>query len=134
MANYFADSSFWIALVDQRDSFHAKAVDWSEKISGQIVSTRAVLLETANAFSKPAWRMKAIPLIDHVQTRPDIEVVPLSDPLWNQAWKLFCERLDKAWSLTDCISMEVMRERGISDALTSDSHFRQAGFNALLLD
>ena len=42
------------------------------------------------------------------------------------------ERSDKSWSLTDCISFVVMGEHGITDALTGDRHFEQAGFRALL--
>jgi predicted nucleic acid-binding protein len=54
--------------------------------------------------------------------------------IWSRGWKMFTERLDKSWSLTDCISFEVMHERGVTEALAADSHFRQAGFHALLLD
>lgn len=55
-----------------------------------------------------------------------------SGDLYAQAFKLFSERTDKEWGLVDCVSFVVMRERGITDALTSDDHFRQAGFNALM--
>ena len=134
MAIYFADTSFWIALVDRRDAYHAKALEWSLKISGSILTTEAVLIETANTFSKPNWRVKVIALINHIMARDDIEVVPSSSPTWGRGWKLFGDRLDKSWSLTDCISFDVMQERGLTEALAADSHFRQAGFNALLLD
>jgi predicted nucleic acid-binding protein len=123
MAIYFADTSFWVALVDSRVAYHAKAFDWSLKISGSIV--------TANTFCKPNWRPKVIALIDHIVHRGDIEVVYKT---WHRGWQLFTERSDKSWSLTDCISFEVMRERGLTDALAADSHFRQAGYRALLLD
>jgi len=134
MAIYFADTSFWVALVDRRDVYHSIAVGWSLRIGGSIVTTDAVLLETANTFSRPAWRENVISLINHVKARDDIEVLPFSGAIWDGSWKLFCDRLDKSWSLTDCISFEVMRERGVTEALAADSHFRQAGFHALLLD
>jgi hypothetical protein len=57
----------------------------------------------------------------------------MSGPYWELGWKLFRNRLDKAWSLTDCISFEVMRGRGLSEALAADAHFRQAGFHPLIL-
>lgn len=44
-----------------------------------------------------------------------------------------CSRADKAWSLTDCISFSVMTERRLSDALTADHHFEQAGFRAVFI-
>ena len=101
---------------------------------GSIVTTDAVLLETANAFSRTDWREKVIALINHVKARGDIEVLPCSGAIWDCGWKLFSDRLDKSGSLTDSISFEVMRERGLTEALSADSHFRQAGFQALLLD
>jgi hypothetical protein len=134
MAVYFADTSFWIALVDQRDVHHSKATELSAKISGAILTTQAVLLETANTLSRPQWREKGIALISRILARKDIEVLPSSDAVWDRGWKLFCDRTDKSWSLTDCISFEVMRERGLTEALAADSHFRQAGFHAMLLD
>lgn len=134
MAVYFADTSFWVALIDRRDAFHSRAVEWSLRMSGSIVTTEAVLLETANTFSRPDWREKVIMLVDHVFGRDDIEVVSSSGLIWDRGWKLFRDRLDKAWSLTDCMSFELMQDRGLTQALSADSHFRQAGFHALLLD
>jgi predicted nucleic acid-binding protein len=131
MPIYFADTSFWIALVDRRDAYHLKAVECSQKLSGKIVTTEAVLLETINTFSKPNWRPHVIALIDHIRTRDDIEIVYKT---WHHGWDLFIGRSDKSWSLTDCLSFLVMRERELTDALASDSHFRQAGFQALLLN
>jgi predicted nucleic acid-binding protein len=134
MAVYFADTSFWVALVDRRDAYHSQAAGWSRRIAGSIVTTEAVLLETANTFSRLDWRDKVIALVEHIVARDDIEVVPFSSLLWDRAWKLFRDRQDKSWSLTDCLSFDVMQARGLTEALAADSHFRQAGFHALLLD
>jgi len=134
MADHFVDTSFWIALVDRRDAYHSQAAEWSQKISGRLITTEAVLLETANAFSRQDWRGKVVALFNHITARDDIEVVPFSNAIWSRSWKLFNDRQDKSWSLTDCISFEVMKERGLTDALSADSHFRQAGFQALLLE
>ena len=131
MAIYFADSSFWIALIDNRDAHNSKAIEWSLKIRGSLVTTEAVLLETANTFSKPAWRPHVIALINHILTRSDVEI---DYKPWQQGWQLFITRPDKSWSLTDCISMRVMAERNLTEVLTADTHFRQAGFRPLLLD
>jgi predicted nucleic acid-binding protein len=131
MASYFADTSFWVALVDKKDAYHAKAIELSLKINGNIVTTEAVLLETANTFSRPQWREKVVALISHIHARTDIEIVSFN---WQAGWELFKTRPDKSWSLTDCISFEVMRDRRLTEALAADSHFQQAGFNSLMLD
>lgn len=134
MAIYFADTSFWVALVDRRDAYHPIASEWAKKISGTLVTSEAVLLETANAFARPDWRARVILLVDHIMARDDVQIVESSKLLWERGWTLFRSRNDKSWSLTDCLSFEIMLEKGIAEALTSDSHFRQAGFQALLLD
>ena len=126
MAGYFVDSSFWIALIDKKDQFHIQAIQWSQNLASPVITTQAVLLETANTFSRPAWRLKAIALIDHIFSRSDIEVVALTDAVWTSAWNLFRQRNDKAWSLTDCISFEVMR-RQLTKVLTTDAHFSAGG-------
>ena len=113
MAIYFADTSFWVAIVDNRDAYHSKSIEWSQNISGTIVTTEAVLLETANTFPRPNWRSKVIGLINHIRLRGDVEIVYKT---WQLAWDLFTHRPDKAWSLTDCISFVVMQEKGITDA------------------
>ena len=59
-------------------------------------------------------------------------IVPTTDQLWQEGFDLYQRRLDKEWSLTDCISFVVMQREGITDALTGDKHFEQAGFTALL--
>jgi predicted nucleic acid-binding protein len=92
------------------------------------------VLETANALSRPVWRERAVSLVNHLAARADVEIVPFSSALWSKGWKLFGQRPDKSWSLTDCISFEVMLERGLTEALSADSHFAQAGFRALLID
>ena len=119
-----------MAIVDRRDQHHSKAIELSQQISGRIVTTEAVLLETANTFSRASWRPKVVGLIDHLLTRNDVDI---DRGNWIAGWKLFSERGDKHGSLTDGISFEVMRNRNIPDALSADTHFVQAGFSALLL-
>lgn len=97
-----------------------------------MVTTRAVLMEIGNALSKQRYRPAAVELLLSLENDPKVEIVPVSGDLYAQAFKLFSERTDKEWGLVDCVSFVVMRERGITDALTSDDHFRQAGFNALM--
>lgn len=133
LQDVFADTSFWIAVVVKQDQYHHRAQQWSVRIAGRITTTVPVLLETANALARPAWRPYGIALIDHVQQRQDVEVLSLSPELWRRGWDLYRNRPDKGWSLTDCISFLVMQDAGLVDALTTDDHFLQAGFRALLL-
>jgi uncharacterized protein len=130
----FADTLFWLALVVKQDQYHQRAQQWSLRIDGRIVTTVPVLLETANALARPAWRAAGVALIDHLLQRSDLEVVSLSVDLWQRGWNLYRDRPDKGWSLTDCVSFLVMQESGLTNALTADEHFRQAGFRALLLE
>jgi len=134
LQDVFADTSFWIALVIKQDQYHQRARDCSQRISGQIVTTGPVLLETANTLSRASWRSHGVALIDRLQSRDDVEIVELSPSLWQRGWDLFRSRTDKQWSLTDCTSFVVMRDKGLTHALTADDHFRQAGFQALLLE
>ena len=133
LRDVFADTSFWIALVVKQDEYHDRAQKSSLRIMGRITTTVPVLLETANALARPAWRPHGIALIEHLQQRPDVEIRELSPELWQRGWDLYRNRPDKAWSLTDCISFLVMQDAGLVDALTADEHFQQAGFRAVLL-
>jgi predicted nucleic acid-binding protein len=60
-------------------------------------------------------------------------VIPPSQRLFEDGLRLFAERPDKEWSLTDCVSFLVMKRHGLTDALTADRHFSQAGYNPLLV-
>jgi hypothetical protein len=66
------------------------------------------------------------------QADPDVQFIPCSDPLMEEGIQLYSQRHDKKWSLTDCISFVIMQHEGITEALTIDHHFEQAGFVALL--
>ena len=131
----FLDTAFAIALSSSGDDLHRVALalaDELERSPTRIVTTRAVLMEIGNALSKQRYRPAAVELLLSLENDPKVEIVPVSGDLYAQAFKLFSERTDKEWGLVDCVSFVVMRERSITDALTSDDHFRQAGFNALM--
>lgn len=71
-------------------------------------------------------------LLNAIENDPNIGIVPLTETLYAQAFNLYQNRADKEWGLVDCVSFVVMQERDISKALTTDEHFRQAGFFPLL--
>jgi len=133
----FLDTAYAIALSSSKDIYHERAVQLAGELRAektQMITTRAILLEIGNALSKQRYRAAAVRLLISLETDPGIEVIPLTDQLYLRALKLFQERKDKEWGLTDCISFVAMTENGVSEALTTDAHFRQAGFRALLLE
>ena len=132
---FFLDSAYPIALVSSADQHHAAAATASAELKvslARLVTTRAVLLEIGNALARPHLRSFGIELLAGLESDPRIEIVPLDESLCRRGFDLFRSRPDKGWSWTDCISFVVMRERGLTEALTSDQHFEQAGFSAVL--
>jgi uncharacterized protein len=135
MREAFLDTSFAIALSNARDQNHSQAMQLAnqlEKNRTQLVTTQAILLEIGNAMSKLRYRAAAIQLLESLESDPNVEVVLLDHKLYGAALTLFKQRQDKEWGLIDCVSFIVMQDRGITDALTADEHFCQAGFRALL--
>ncbi|MGI9174561.1 MAG: type II toxin-antitoxin system VapC family toxin [Rhodothermales bacterium] len=133
----FLDASYAIALASASDQRHEQAVKLAQRLEAEqtkLVTTRAVVLEVGNALSLLRYRPAAIALIDALERDARVEIIPLDEPFCQQAWMLFRQRPDKEWGLTDCLSFVVMQDRGITEALSADHHFRQAGFRPLLLD
>jgi predicted nucleic acid-binding protein len=97
-----------------------------------IVTTEAVLLEWLNALSDVSTRRIAAESYLRVRGDARIDVVPLQAELMGSAIQLYRDRPDKDWSLTDCLSFLVMERRGLSEALTADRDFEQAGLKAMM--
>lgn len=132
---YFIDTSYWIALALERDAYHDSALAWETVVAVQpdlLVTTEAVLWETLNSLSSIVQRSLAAELYRRVHDDPAITVVEFKLELCDQAVRLYADRSDKTWSIVDCLSFVVMQDRGIRQALTSDHHFEQAGFEVLL--
>lgn len=135
MRLYFADTSFWIALLRRRDQFHGRAVEWQGSVArdgGRIVTTEAVLWERLNALADAATRSVAVEGYKRVHIDPMVDVVGFSAEVERAAVDLYRDRPGKDWSLTDCLSFVVMERAGITEALTTDHHFEQAGFKAVM--
>ena len=135
LTKVFLDAAYAIALSAPTDQFHQKAVELAlrmERDNTKIVTTRAVLLEIGNALAKQRYRADAVSLLEALQEDPNVEVAPLSEELFARAFDLYRTRPDKEWGLIDCVSFVVMEEQGLTAALTTDNHFRQAGFQVLL--
>lgn len=132
MKQTFADSFYLLAIFNGRDAAHELALAASKELQGVLVTTDWVLVETADALCDPVNRSGCADFIDDLRRSPRVEVEPASRALFDAGLGLYRQRADKGWSLTDCISFVVMQDRKMTDALTGDHHFEQAGFRALL--
>lgn len=132
MKAVFADTFYFLALLNQRDLSHQKALDASKAPQQSLITTEFVLLELADALSKPPLREEFRAVCALMQSSASFRIVPASSDLLHRGLALHQARPDKEWQLTDCISFIVMKEAGVTDALTGDRHFEQAGFQALL--
>jgi len=128
----FVDTGYLWALLDNRDELHARAVAWQSVVAEPLAVTEHVLWEMFNGFSAPDERAKAHAAYEAIRSDTEWQLVSASEQLLEAGLRLHRQHADKHWSLTDCISFVVMRERGIRRALTYDHHFEQAGFEALL--
>jgi predicted nucleic acid-binding protein len=128
----FADTSFYVAVLNTRDVHHREAVDFSIRSNAEVLTTEFILVEVANFSSRVSRRGKVTQFISNLRTDPQTTIIPASTDLVERGFDLFARRPDKEWSLTDCISFVVMEEHGVSEALTTDGHFAQAGFKMLL--
>jgi predicted nucleic acid-binding protein len=135
MPEVFLDTSYAIALSVKTDQYHDRAVAVSLELesSGQgMVTTQPILLEIGNALAKNRYRAAAVQLLESLHLDSGIQITPLTQQLYEQGFEFYRLHQDKEWGLIDCISFVVMEQLGLTDALTADEHFEQAGFRALL--
>lgn len=131
----FADTAYWLALTNPFDQHHARAVDVSTTLAHcRFITTDAILTEFLNALADkgPHIRAAAVQMVEAILRNPRVTVVPQNRRAFSRSLTFYKARPDKGYSLTDCWSMLLMRERRLSDALTTDRHFEQEGFVALL--
>ncbi len=137
MAELFADTSGLGNLADPTQPFHTVAASLYRAARNQnrkVVTTNYVLAELVALLTSPLRfsRASIVAFIDDLKTSPYVEVVHMDAPQDDEAWQLLKSRPDKDWSLVDCASFAIMTRRGITEALTADHHFEQAGFVRLL--
>ena len=126
----FADTFALIAWLNPDDA-HAVVSAYLDGFTGRLLTTEWVLMELADALAAPEARSTVVAFLVAVRSDPMFEIVGYLPAAYQAGFDLFANRADKAWSLTDCISFSVMTRRGVSDALTADRHFEQAGFHAV---
>ncbi len=132
MRQVFLDTSFLVALYVKQDALHHRANHFASVFQATALTTDWVLAEFANGMSRPDRRYLAVDFVTKARRLPQLRIIRADAKWFDLGWEIYSQRLDKDWSLTDCISFQVMRHHKLTDALTADHHFIQAGFNALL--
>ena len=133
MRRLFADAHFYLAMLSERDSAHLQAMEFIAAAEvDEIVTTAWVLAEIADGMNRPGERERCAAFIDDLLNDEYTRLIEADSELFWRGFALYRERRDKEWSLTDCIFFVVMSDEKISEALTGDHHFEQAGFKALL--
>jgi predicted nucleic acid-binding protein len=134
MSWQFADTNYYLALLGPRDQHHVVAVAWSQRENLRIVTSEFILIELGNFLTRGHDRTVFVDLNRTIRADPNTELVPISADLFARALDLFERRPDKTWSFSDCTSFVIMLDRNLTEALTADQHFVQAGYRALLLE
>ncbi len=132
MRQLFADTSFFVAFLNPRDESHRLAREYMADFDGALVTTVWVIAELGNFLSKRKNRKLFVPFVRDLQKDSRAMIGGLEKFYFEKGLDRFASRPDKDWSFTDCVSFNVMQDRGISQALTTDHHFEQSGFKVLL--
>lgn len=135
MKTVFADTLYWYGLANPRDTWHSPVLQARATLGEvHLLTTQEVLTEFLAAMSGGGahWRQVAVALVATFASDASVTVLPQSSLSFAQGVELYGQRLDKAYSLVDCISMNSMRKAGITEVLTNDHHFTQEGFRILI--
>jgi len=128
----FADTVGLIALWDSRDQWHVPASKAYQSIlaaGAVMVTTTAILLECGNAAARKPYRPLVVKL-RHLMIEQQTLITPL-DADWEQAWAAYGSGQAHDTGIVDLVSFEVMRRLEITQAFTTDEHFKSAGFEPL---
>ncbi len=130
MKQIFADTFYWVALINKKDNWHQRVIELTSTLKNvEIVTTDEVLIEVLNFLSAMVpLRGRTVKFVDDIMQNTHIKVIPQNRESFLQGFNLYRRRLDKEYSLTDCISMTVMQRLKINEVLTHDHHFKQEGF------
>ena len=132
MRRLFADTFFFFAYVNAKDTAHKAADKFFDSFDGHLVTTEWLLTEVADGMAGIGDRETFAEFHEALRSDPAVRIVPSGAELFARGMELYASRKDKEWSLTDCISFVVMQREGLEEALTGDRHFQQAGFRTLL--
>jgi predicted nucleic acid-binding protein len=129
------DTAALLALANRRDNLHEQAKKVRGRISRErrvVLTTEWILTEFLNAMQRPPARTLAVRVVEQLRQSQRVQILPTSTADWQKGYDLYQSRPDKAWSLVDCISINLCRWRSIREVFTSDRNFTQAGYHILL--
>ena len=132
MSRVFADTFYFLAVLNRRDPAHQDALVFYGDTSLHLVTTEWILTEVADATAAPDLRAGFKELFETLEQDIQVSIIESSHELFRRGLTLYLDRPDKKWSLTDCISFTVMKDEGLTEVLTGDHDFEQAGFTTLL--
>jgi len=137
MTDLFIDTSGWASLFDRKQGYHREAVHFLKTaLSDEVglVTTNLVLIELTALLTSPLKipRPQQIQLLADLRSRANLRIVFVDSQMEIQAWNLWQARPDKTWSMVDCTSFVLMQNLKLSQSLTTDHHFEQAGFVRML--
>ncbi len=132
MSPCFADTFFFLALLNRADQQYYRRALELNRVDRPIVTTAWVLLELADHLCDLRNRALVSQIRQAINEDDRFQVQPASQLVLDRATRLYDSRPDKDWSLTDCTSFIVMNDLGITEALTADHHFEQAGFAIIM--
>jgi predicted nucleic acid-binding protein len=135
MREVFLDTSYFIALVNRQDAYHALAKTWAARLTAQRIrchTSLPALFELADGFARLGRREIGISLLEQISNAANYLVHVFRTTTYDNARQLYLSRRDKEWGLTDCYAFELMKELGLTHALTADKHFEQFGYEILL--
>jgi|SRR6185436_16675577 len=130
----FVDTWFFIAFLHEGDPHHRTAQRLALNLSDMAFVTHdGVLAELLTFFSGYGrfWRKEVAALAHDVLASRRYKVTPMNRDIFEDGLALYEGRLDKEYSLVDCVSMQLMLRREITHVLTNDHHFQQEGFTLI---
>jgi uncharacterized protein len=135
MTLVFADTLYWVAIARPNDTWAAAARTARSRLGDiTLVTTDEILVEFATALSRsgPGVRRAVAAMVRSIRQDPGVRVIEQTRAGFDRGLTLYERRADKTYSLTDCISMNVMEQERVTAILTNDHHFTQEGFDVLI--
>lgn len=135
MNEIFVDTLHFAAVLNPKDQWHELALAVEAKINiARLVTTETILHEFLNFFAEfpPRTKKRAADFVKDLYETQAVEIISHTPGVFFDGLRLYESRLDKSYSLTDCVSMNAMQKRGITKVLSHDNHFTQEGYTALL--